>query len=328
MAPHDPGEHQEELFEPGQELGDDAPLLYIATPLSHLDDEEDRQHVQLLAHTVHRGVQDYLRESGESWQVKQHLPIKSSAPWGGDERDGKDVYELNSSKLSAEADALVMVAFRGGSIGMGQELAWAGARSIPVLYLHPKNANVSRQIEGMRSEYELTIEEYDGPESIGAVVGHWLLSRRATISDGPRRRRGLALRYVERQRRLAETWRALPVEEQAKVIAVTGLLRGRIERMLSDPLMLAAASVREVGDLAAAMSLEATGELFSRPLPELRAQQLQALSFASAEFEWDYETALDLHTKARVELARGGIRRLPLASSQDWETFHRHHYGT
>lgn len=328
MVPLDPGEHQEELFEPGQELGDDAPLVYIATPLSHLEEEDDRRHVELLAHTVHRGVLDHLRESGEPWQVKLHLPIKSSAPWSGDGRDGKGVYELNSAKLAAEADALVMVAFRGGSTGMGQELAWAGGRSIPILYLQHAGATVSRQIEGMRSEYDLTIDEYSKPESIGEVVGHWLVSRRVPINDGPRRRSALALRYAERQRRLAETWQALSLDEQLHVMAVTGLMRGRIERILSDPLMLAAATAREVGDLAGAMGLEAAGELFSRPLPELRAQQLRALSVATAEFEWDYEIALDLHTKARVELTRGGIRRLPLASSRDWETFHRHHYGT
>jgi hypothetical protein len=67
--------------------------------------------------------------------------------------------------------------------------------------------------------------------------------------------------------------------------------------------------------------VEGPSALFAKPLPDLRKGQREALNAASQEFGWDFEKTLRAYKLARRELARGGVRRLPLASIQDWAEF-------
>jgi hypothetical protein len=324
-APAEPDGQQEELFELGAELGPDAPLLYMAMPLSHLTNKKDRERVDLLAHTVGRAIAEQTRRPPEPWPVRIHSPIKLSAPWREDDWTPVDVYELNTGKIWLETDALIMIADAGGSMGMGQELEWGFDLQLPSLYLYPDGDPVSRQINGANSEYDLSVEAYRDSDDLHDRVGRWLASRKAAILDGPRRRRSRELIFGQAGDSLAAAWALISSAEQEHVVATTRIARGRIKRMLSHPLALAAASFQEVEILRGALGIARHGDP-QKELPELRPAQRAALCNAAEELEWDHETVLDLQRRAQVELGAGGVRRLTLGSIQDWATFYKLRY--
>lgn len=321
----EPNERQGELFELGAELGRDAPLLYVAIPMSHLEEGRDRDHVEMLAYAVDAAIREETRQEHDPWAVRVHSPLKLTAPWKDDGWTEVDVYRINTGKIWCEADGLIVVADRGGSLGIGQEMEWAFNLQLPVLYLYRHGDPVSRQIRGAGTEYDVSIEAFEGPESLRDVVGRWLAARRHVICDGPRLRAGREIRFDQVRLGVARAWRKLSDGERQHIALTIRMPRVRIERLAADPLALAAASAEEMATLCGALGIPVLGDLSARPVPDLLPQQRAALGNAAAEFEWDYETARDLERRARLELARGGVRRLPLASPQDWGEFRRRH---
>jgi hypothetical protein len=309
------------LFDSPEDHEPDIPLIYLAMPLSHLKDRGEREQVELLAHTVTRALDDASQKSTDPWRVSVHSPATWSAPWKKDGRTPDGVYLLNSKTLWEEADALIVIGHRGGSLGSGQELTWAGSLHLPMLYVHIARTPVSRQLRGAAGEHDLQISAYNSPDELSDIVERWLCSRRHVIVDGPRRRRNRMLRFAELQTRLRHAWEALAPAARDHVVAATRIAPGRVVRLLDSPGALSQASVCEVSELAAALRLETTSLDGASPLPDLRTEQRSALVNAAAEFGWDTQETFALHDAARVELARGGIRRLPLASSYDWRVF-------
>jgi hypothetical protein len=157
------------------------------------------------------------------------------------------------------------------------------------------------------------------------VVCRWLVSRKHVICDGPRRRGAREIRLDPLRSRFERAWQQMSEAEREHVALSTRIPKERVQRLVDDPLALGAASVEELSVLAGAMAVPVVDDALIRPLPDLQPRQRAALSNAAAEFDWDYETALGLDRRARLELARGGIRRLPLASAQDWANFRRTH---
>lgn len=313
-------QRQEGLVDHGEDLGSEAPLIYIGMPLSQLP-KERRETVELLAYTVNDTITQQTRNEIEPWPVRVHSPIKHSAPWKEDERSAEDVYQLNTDKVWLEADAMIVIAEKGGSLGIGQELAWACALQLPVLILHREDTFISRQPRGASAEHDIEIKPYRSPEHLRDLVDAWLVSRRAQICDGPRRRLGRRGHFARASFLLAERWEALTPEQRKHTVMATRLPATRIERILSDPLALAAASVQELAAIGCAVGLDILDLDRKAPLPELRRSQREALVSAASEFGWDAETTLRLQDRARAELGRGGVRRLPLASNQDWFEF-------
>lgn len=321
----EPNERQVELFELGAELGRDAPMLYVAIPLSHVKEGRDRDHVEMLAYSVDAAIREETRQEHDPWAARVHSPLKLTAPWKDDGWSEFDVYQINTEKIWAEADGLIVVADRGGSLGIGQEMEWASDLQLPVLYVHRSGDSVSRQVRGATREYDISIQAFEGPESLRDVVGRWLASHRHVICDGPRRRAGREIRFDQVRLGLARAWKDLSDGERQHIALTIRMPRERIERLAADSLALAAASSEEMATLCGALGIPVLGDAARHPLPDLLPIQRAALGNAAAEFEWDYETAHDLERRARLELARGGIRRLPLASAQDWGEFRRHH---
>lgn len=196
-----------------------------------------------------------------------------------------------------------MIAEGGGSLGIGQELAWSCALQLPTLIVHREDTYVSRQAKGAAEEHDVEIQTYGGPDHLEDVVRLWLVSRRVTICDGPRRRIGRNLHYGGCHERLAQAWAAFSAEEKEHVVAVTRISQGRIERLLAEPLALPAASVQEFVTLCAALRIDVPGMRFAEPPPTLRPRQIAALNSAAKEFNWDFEKALRIHNQARRELA-------------------------
>jgi hypothetical protein len=91
--------------------------------------------------------------------------------------------------------------------------------------------------------------------------------------------------------------------------------------MLSSVHALALASINEIIALSSALGLGLDELLAAQRLPELSARELSALRMAAKEFELSGVEVLDLQMRARIELAKGGIRRLPLVSPADWIDF-------
>jgi hypothetical protein len=321
----EPDQRQEELFGLGAEFGRGTPLVYIAAPLSHLKDARDREHVELLAHAIEAAIREQTRGEPDSWPLRVHSPVKLSAPWKGDSCSPLEIYERNTTLLWTEADALIVIADRGGSLGIGQELEWAFDLQLPVLYLYRDGDPVSRQVEGAASEYDLAIEAFSNPEGMRDLVCRWLVSRKHVICDGPRRRAGREIRIDPLRASFERAWRPLSAEERREVALSTRISETRIKRLVGDPLVLAAAGVEELSLLAGALAVPAVPDLLVRPLPDLLPRQRAALGNAAAEFDWDYETTLNLDRRARLEISRGGTRRLPLSSPQDWANFRRGH---
>ncbi|HET7508971.1 MAG TPA: hypothetical protein VFJ65_01855 [Solirubrobacterales bacterium] len=318
-----PGKHnerQEALVDRGEELGPDAPLVYLGMPLSQLP-RERREAVEALEFIVNQAIIDQTHRDPEPWPLRVHSPVKLSAPWRENGRTPEQVYQLNSGKIELEADAVIVIADKGGSPGIGQELAWACALSLPILIVHCDGTEVSRQVKGAADQYDITIECYRDPDDLHDIVGRWLVSRKRLICDGPRRRTGLRLALSNSFSRFARAWESAGPDERDHVVATTQISASRIERILTDPLHLGGASVHELFLLGAALRIEASNALLAKPLPDLRKGQREALNAASQEFGWGFEKTLRVYKLARRELARGGVRRLPLASIQDWADF-------
>jgi hypothetical protein len=316
----EPNERQEGLIDHGEDLGAESPLIYIGMPLSQLP-KERREIVELLAFAVNETITQQTRNEIAPWPVRVHSPIKHSAPWKQDDRSAEDVYRLNTDKVWLEADAMIVIAEKGGSVGIGQELAWACALQLPVLILHNEDTFISRQPRGTATEHDIEVKAYREPEHLRDLVDSWLVSRRAEICDGPRRRLGRQGHFARASTLLGKRWGELTSEQRRHAEMTTRLSAARIERILSDPLALAAASVQELVAAGCAVGIDIFDLDRKSPLPELRRGQREALASAASEFGWDPETTLRLHDQARAELGRGGVRRLPLASNQDWLEF-------
>lgn len=321
MARRRPDERQESLISHGEDLGAETPLIYVAMPLSQVA-EEHRETIELLAHTVTETIVGQTRNESEPWPVRVHSPIKHSAPWKEDGRSAEEIYELNSAKIWLEADAMVVIADHGGSLGIGQELTWATSLQLPVVILHRKGTTISRQPRGAAAEYDIELKEYNDPEHMRDLLDGWLVSRRTQICDGPRRRIGRRGHLTRICELLAGRWEQLSPEERLHATMTSRLPAVRVERIISEPLAMAAASVQELMALGCAVGIDVLDLHRSRPAPELAPGQREALAAAAAEFGWSHEETLRLHDAARVEMGRGGVRRLPLASINDWLEFH------
>jgi hypothetical protein len=311
---------QESLISHGEELGDETPLIYIAVPLSQVQ-EDHRETIELLAHTVTETIVGQTDSEKDPWVVRVHSPIKHSAPWKKDGRTPEEIYELNTSKIWLEADAVVVIADHGGSLGIGQELAWACSLQLPIVILHREGTTISRQPSGAAAEYDIELLEYSDPEHMRDLLGRWLISHRAQICDGPRRRVGRRAHLTGICTLLAARWEQLSPEERHHAVMVARMPAIRVERIVSDPLVMAAASVQELIAIGCAVGIDLLDLPRTPPPPELAPSQREALAAAATELGWSHEETLRLHNAARVEMGRGGVRRLPLASINDWLEF-------
>lgn len=301
----------------GEDEDPGAPLLYVASALSHLD-EQSRQLVDAWCRTIREAVLEASEQSSQRWRLRPYTPITWSAPGPGDERPPEEIYDLNTAKVWEEADALIVLGYAGGSLGAGQEFGWAAALRLPILYIHEQGALISRQIEG--TPCDLTVEEFDSAEALHAAVCRFVRDHRRVIEDNSRRRRDRMFRFSPLAMGMADVWGRLSDAEREEVSGIARLHRRRIDDLLKRPLALAVASLDELAAFASALGLD-LGRLLSPPLPDLAPPQLGALATAAAEYEWGGRETLRLLQAARVELAKGGVRRFPLSTPEDWKRF-------
>jgi hypothetical protein len=311
---------------------DRVPLIYAASALSSLTADQ-RTALDGWCTALDRAA---VPLDGPAW-VRVHTPFKQSPPWLGDGVGAADIYRKNRSYLYAEADAIILFAWRGGSIGCGQELAWAQAACLPVLVLAygeedpdnadqlqgagPENADrLSRQLRGTASDSDLEIRWFANAEQLESEVRTWLLSKRSAIEDRNR------IRVMHRQRAttlltvLRSAVSRIGPDAARGVEAQTRLDAGRVETLLESEDALLSASFEELIRLSTGLGVE-LGEAISPRRRTLMPKQLEALRQASIENEWAPDKVIAAVEKGQQAMASDGVRRLPLSSPEAWVIF-------
>jgi hypothetical protein len=301
-------------FAPDAKPGPD--VIYVATAVSHLSVEE-RAQVSPWCDAISEAVVEATLDDQPPWEIRPWVPFTWSAPWSEDGRTSEQIYDQNM-RFVRDAAALITIGFKGGSLGSGQEFAWAAALRIPILYLRPKGEPLSRQIEGTPVDIEFV--EFESVEEVRSSVINFARSRRAVFEDHPRRLRDRAMMLAQLTRAISDRWAPLSDSDRKRVTANARLHPRRAVELISDPLTLATGTLNELLALTGALGVD-PWRLLSGGLPELESQQVEALGTAAHEYEWDGAETLELYRDARMELARGGIRRFSLVTVEDWVRF-------
>jgi len=303
-------------------MGDEPearPILYLACPLTAVD-PATRKLVDSWCTHICNTVTETAAESGDPWEIGVHAPWLWSNPARGDGREPDAIYTLNSHKVRESAGVIVL-SLAGGSTGIGQELAWAVALRLPVLYLHPHDEPASRQVLGTPGDLEVVAFE-DAADLVDAVR-RFLRSRRSVIEDRARRALGESVKFAALRVTLAEEWDRRGNFERSRVQAEARIHQARIAELLEDDNSLGMASLSELAALAGALSASLASLGHPDTPPELGDREREALVQACDEYDWSGSKALDLERSAQLEVARGGTRRLTLQSPEDWIRFDR-----
>jgi hypothetical protein len=300
-----------------------GPVLYLACPLTSVD-PTTRQLVDSWCTHITNTVSETAADSERPWRVAVHAPVVWSNPARGDTRAPEAIYTLNSRQVRACA-GMIVLSIAGGSTGIGQELAWAVAMRVPVLYLHHKDEAVSKQVLGTPGD--LTVVAFSDATDLVEAVRTYLRAQRPVIEDQARRSIGEALKFAALRISLAEAWDNSGERGQARVEAEGRVHRARIVELLEDDNALGMASVSELTALAGALDVSLASLVQADRLPELGERAREALALVCDEYEWSGSKALELEFAARFELARGGIRRLTFQSPDDWIRFDQRRAG-
>ena len=289
--------------------------IYVASALTAIE-PSDRKEISRRCDIVDQTVIERSGARGRPWQV--HLPVLWSAPRPADTRSPAEIYRANREYVR-RASGLILLGDHGGSLGAGQEFAWAVARRLPVLVIHPADTPLSRQIGGTPAQ--MCIRQATTDSDLRDTVMRWVDEWGAAVESRARSGTGELIIALRAADRLIEALRASNDSQQV-IAATAGMTVERVNE-LCDPEALLDGSVSELIAVSRALGLEPGEALNQHPLPELSPNQRLGLATAAQEYEWTPLQTLHVEARARLELARGGVRRLPLTAVQDWVSFAR-----
>jgi hypothetical protein len=256
------------------------PRIYLACPLTNLDRDQRLAMQSHVDNVKHRIDQMTLgdRINGEGWLVSVYAPIEHSAPWGdGDGLSPHEVYQRNLTEL-LDSDALIVIAARAASAGVGQEIEWAARAAMPILYLYSGDS-ISRQIAGIPAA--VTVQPYGEDFSLlGTKVGYFLQHQRRAICDGPRRRASKRLRFALLTQQLQFAWAR--AANRTELAANCGLQIPMIDSMLADSARVATMPVDALTALCTELGIAPFG-----PGRQLSVLDMRALMAAADQFGWD-----------------------------------------
>lgn len=291
---------------------DEIPRIYMATPLTNLDEHQQRSLCAEVA-VVRARVEAVTvgdRVDEERWPVAIYAPIDHTAPWDTSKPQltPSAIYELNLTELLS-CDAMIVLADRCASAGVGQEIEWAVRAGIPILYLS-HDATVSRQIQGIPAE--LTTGRYgQDTETLNLLVTNFIRHRRLAIVDGPRRRADRKLRHAPITSRLRAAWEA--TNDRTSIAGRCGVTNAYVDLLLADPARVAVMPVHLYTSLAAELGVRQPG-----PSLQLGARAMRAL-ISSAEAEgWSDETIERLRLVGLASLSRD--RTFDLDTLPAWQS--------
>lgn len=298
------------------ELGDRPDThIYVASALTALEPEQ-RSDISRRCEIIDRTIVATSGAMGPAWQV--HLPVLWSAPRPDDRRTPREIYELNRGHVR-RASGLVLLGDHGGSLGAGQEFAWALARRLPVLVILGLGSTLSRQVAGTPAL--MCVRNAPTGSDLHRVVAHWVTEWGPAVESRARAGTGERIIAIRAAERIHSAFTE-SVDSIEAICAIAGLTPERTQELF-DPEALLDGSVSELIALSCALGLEPGEALNPHPMPELSASQQSGLVTAAQEYDWTPTQILRVESRARLELAKGGTRRLPLASVQDWITFAR-----
>lgn len=292
------------------------PLIYVSAPLAALRAIEQRESgpwveevAAILAATEIEGCEFELFSGLE---IFRHWPedIDSDAAT-------EQIFRLNSNAAWAYTDALITFRVSGGSTGGGVELAWACTLGVPILYLHPEGEAISRLVRGMQREADLVVASVRGEKQARHEVRNFLLPRMPLIQDLARRRASWHRRLEPLHGRLAAAWGASSEDERRAASAAAGLTSGRAQRLVGEVSALAAAGLREVPALSAALGIDFGSG------PDLQPHQLQALTQAATRHSWSSADTLQLYEIGRLEMQQPTKDKWALGDEDEWLELYR-----
>ena len=214
-------------------MGDEPeprPILYLACPLTSVDPPTSKLVDSWCTHIINT-VTETAADSGQPWEIGVHAPWLWSNPARGDGRPPGAIYTMNSHKVR-ESSGMIVLSIAGGSTGIGQELAWAVALRLPVLYLHPKDEPASRQVLGTPGD--LTVAAFDDATALVEAVRTFMRTHRAVIEDRARSAVGESIKFAALRIALAHEWDRRGHFERARVQAEARIHAARITELLED----------------------------------------------------------------------------------------------
>lgn len=299
----------------------DTPLIYIASALTNLD-QATRCDIQFIDDHINATLVENGRgDDANGPLVRVHSPYTHSNPDSDDGRSGDDIYCLNVGLVHDDCDGMVVIARAGGSLGSGQELAWAAALGIPILVVHRAEERLSRQVEGTAERYDIEIRAFESPAELKAIVKSWSSSRKRAIEDGPRRRRERRSRIAPLHAALGAAWGKRDERERGRIADLLHQSPARLDELIDSPALFAALPVSEASAFGTALGLEMPGALFPDPVAELSGSEEEALADAAEEHGWSSAKVIRLASHGRLEKAKGGVRRFKLDAPADWISF-------
>lgn len=275
--------------------------LYLACPLTDLDLPARRQ-VRSDVAAVKRAVEratDVDRVEAEAWPVAVYAPIDHTAPWGEDGLSAHEVYCQNLREIHA-SDGLIVLAEKGGSAGVGQELEWAIQLRIPVLYLTAAGV-ASRQISGSPAFISARIYNND-TATLEDHVKNFLRQWRPLILDGPARRESRRLRFEAITTRLRAAWQSC--SNRTDVAAEARIDLQYMELALTDPRYVAVMATDTLLTLAHLLQVPLQ-TLDPGPSFVLPVAMLRPLMAAAAEEGWEDGVIERLLHEGRAAVQQG-----------------------
>ncbi len=167
----------------------------------------------------------------------------------------------------------------------------------------------------------MSVRRVNTDDELRTAVAEWVTEWPPAVESIARPGTGQLIIAIRAADRLRDTFAASPDSVEA-IAAVAGLSPERVSELF-DPDALLDGSVSELIALSRALGLKASETLNPNPIPELFSSQRAGLAIAAEEYEWSPTQILQIESRARLELAKGGVRRLPLSSVQDWINFAR-----
>src|SRR6266496_6595439 len=262
--------------------GYSMPRIYLASPLTNLSPEQRRclgSEIGLVKARIEQlTVGD--RVEGEAWPVGVYAPFDYTAPWKEDGLSASQVYERNLTEL-LDSDALIVLADRAASAGVGQEIEWAARSGMPILYLSSE-ASVSRQIAGIPAFMTCVPYNHDSG-TLTAHVDNFIRKWRAFIQDAPRRRASRRLRFEPLVSRLRAAWAT--ANDPTGIGARCGLHPNFIHMTLADPARVAFMPIDMISMLCAELGVRLHGFW-----NQLSIRAMRALILTAIEESWSDET--------------------------------------
>lgn len=286
--------------------------IYLACPLTGLRDF-DRRQLNSDIQAVKRAIECetlHDRLEPDSWPLSVYAPFDHTAPWKGDELSPAEVYERNLDAVH-NADALIVLAEKGGSAGVGQEVEWSIRLGLPILFLTAEG-DISRQIKGAPGFVSPQSYNKD-TATLESHVRNFLQRWKPLILDGPRRRASRHFRYEALTARLRAAWQGCA--DPTGVAAQVRVDVQYLELALGDPRYVAMMPMDTLISLARELDVSTT-TLHANPRFVLPPAMVRALMAAAEQHAWSDDLVERLMYEGRAALER--VAAFDLDTKSGW----------